>query len=250
MTQEMTPNQVVAWNLWQARKELGWSQETTSRALAEHGVDWEKATYYSAEAGRASEKQARRFSADEILAFALTFRKPFSTFLTPPANTTMVLEVQGEDGKSVSEPLQLRDLLELGLNRDLPDLSPLAERLREVATVIETFEEGRRPEPAAKAIVEHADRVSMESFPEMYGDTGRQRMAMSKARRAELAREHIGVILKAGGITRADDIPEDVREQLAKARDFYSDVVPLDEVPAYIESILSEQVRDVEEGSA
>lgn len=144
MTQERNPNQVVALNLWNERRARGWNQEEVSSRLAEHGVTWEKATYYAAEASR-SEKPARRFSADELLAFAMTFRRPVTWFLTPPEGVTMTLN---------EEPLYLRDLLEMGLQRDLPDLTPLAERLREVATAIETFEKVRQPEPGAAQITE------------------------------------------------------------------------------------------------
>ncbi len=161
----LTPNQVVAHRLWEARTSKGWSQQRSARELAEWGFGWSKATYSAAEASRDPAKTARRFSADEILAFALTFGKPLSWFLTPPEGFEMALGDQ---------PLHLRDVLELGLHRDLGDLRPIAERLREVATAIEVFEEGRQPEPAAAAIVRQA--TSTQIGDEFGGETGKRRL--------------------------------------------------------------------------
>lgn len=165
---EMSPNQVVAENLWRARKAASLSQEQTSQALAERGVSWEKATYYAAEAGRHPDKEPRRFSADELIAFALIFEKPVAWFLTPPEDATLVLN---------KEPLYLRDLLEIGLNEYLGDMRPLAELARQFATAVETFEEGRRPESEAEAITRATVDLGHES-----GDLAKRRLAMEMER--------------------------------------------------------------------
>lgn len=147
----LTPNQVVATVLRDERKARGWSWERVCQELAEYGVSWEKTTYYAAEASRLPDSAPRRFSADELLAFALIFEKPVTWFLTPPEGVSMSM---------AGEPLFLRDLLQLGLHRELADLRPLAERLREVANAIETFEEGRQPEIKAAAVVRGTSQLS------------------------------------------------------------------------------------------
>lgn len=148
----MTPNQVVAWNLWQERKRRGWNHERMSRRLAEHGVLWEKATYYAAEASRDPDNdKPRRFSADEILAFSLAFDLPVASFLVPPQDAVMVVGTD-EDKHPVSNVR----LMEAGVARDLADMRDLAERLRALATAIEVFEDARQPEPRAAAMTRAA----------------------------------------------------------------------------------------------
>jgi transcriptional regulator with XRE-family HTH domain len=77
-------NQVVAYNLAQAREAKGWSQEEAGRQLEPHlGVAWSKATFSQAE--RAIDPgKSRAFSADELIAFADTFGLPVVWFLLPP----------------------------------------------------------------------------------------------------------------------------------------------------------------------
>lgn len=80
-----TPNQVVAYNLRRARVLRGWSQEETAIRLEEHlGVRWSNASYSVAERSTDRPERIRNFTADEIVAFARTFRLPVTWFFFPP----------------------------------------------------------------------------------------------------------------------------------------------------------------------
>ena len=80
----MTPNQLVAFNLRQARLRKGWTQEETAERLEPFlGERWSKATFSVAERSVDEEGRRRVFSADEIYAFARAFELPVSFFLAP-----------------------------------------------------------------------------------------------------------------------------------------------------------------------
>jgi hypothetical protein len=71
----LTPNQVVAFNLAQARQWRGWTQDQAKR--------WSKASVSQAERSIAG-KFVRNFDADEIVAFARAFELPLGWFFMPP----------------------------------------------------------------------------------------------------------------------------------------------------------------------
>lgn len=80
----LTPNQVVAWNLAQARAWRGWTQDQTAEALEPYlGVRWSKASVSQAERSITG-KMVRNFTADEIVAFARCFAVPVTWFFMPP----------------------------------------------------------------------------------------------------------------------------------------------------------------------
>lgn len=80
----LSPNQVVAYNLAQARLLRGWTQEQAADALEPHvGKRWSKATFSAAERSVDGER-VRQFDADEIVAFARAFELPVSWFFLPP----------------------------------------------------------------------------------------------------------------------------------------------------------------------
>lgn len=80
----LSPNQVVAYNLAQARMLRGWTQEQAAEALEVHvGTRWSKATFSAAERSVDGER-VRQFDADEIVAFARAFDLPVSWFFLPP----------------------------------------------------------------------------------------------------------------------------------------------------------------------
>lgn len=80
----LTPNQVVAYNLAQARLLRGWTQDQASAALEPHvGKRWSKATFSAAERSVDGER-VRQFDADEVVAFARAFDLPVSWFFLPP----------------------------------------------------------------------------------------------------------------------------------------------------------------------
>ena len=80
-----TPNQVVAYNLRQARVLRGWTQEEAAERLAPHlGEKWSAASYSLAERSTERPERVRHFSADDITAFCLTFELPILWFFFPP----------------------------------------------------------------------------------------------------------------------------------------------------------------------
>lgn len=80
-----TPNQVVAYNLRQARVLRGWTQEEAAEKLAPHlGEKWSAASYSLAERSTERPERVRHFSADDITAFCLTFELPILWFFFPP----------------------------------------------------------------------------------------------------------------------------------------------------------------------
>jgi hypothetical protein len=80
----LTPNQVIAFNLAQARQWKGWTQEQAAQALEPYlGKRWSKASVSQAERSIAG-KFVRNFDADEIVAFARAFELPIGWFFMPP----------------------------------------------------------------------------------------------------------------------------------------------------------------------
>ncbi len=80
----MSPNQIVAYNLRNARLLQNWTQDTATEKLAPLlGVRWSKASYSAAERS-VTGTRIRQFTADEIVAFATAFELSVSFFLTPP----------------------------------------------------------------------------------------------------------------------------------------------------------------------
>lgn len=80
----MTPNQVVAFNLAQARAWKRWTQDEAAEALAPYlGSRWSKANFSAAERSFDGTR-IRNFDADEIVAFAQAFELPVTFFFMPP----------------------------------------------------------------------------------------------------------------------------------------------------------------------
>lgn len=81
---ELTPNQVVAFNLAKAREIRGLSQTEAGAALEQFlGTKWSKATFSAAERS-IDGKRIKTFSADEIVAFARCFGLSVCSFFEPP----------------------------------------------------------------------------------------------------------------------------------------------------------------------
>jgi transcriptional regulator with XRE-family HTH domain len=79
----MSPNQVVAYNLFQARQERRWTQAQAAEALEPHlGVRWTVAQVSAAERS-VDGTRVRQFSADDIVAFAQAFELPVTYFFLP-----------------------------------------------------------------------------------------------------------------------------------------------------------------------
>lgn len=84
MTQPITANQLVAYNLARIRKALGLSQEQAAKQLEPYlGEHWSKAVYSAAERSYHG-KRVRHFTADDLTALSLAFGVPVTYFLMPP----------------------------------------------------------------------------------------------------------------------------------------------------------------------
>lgn len=111
----LTPNQIVAFNLYRARALRGWTQQEAAERLEKYlGTRWSKASFSAAERSVAGER-VRQFSADEITAFAIAFDLPIGWFFLPPGASEHVRRL-----RTVVEVgggwLRVGDMLELVLN--------------------------------------------------------------------------------------------------------------------------------------
>jgi len=80
----LSANQIVSYNLGQARLWKNWTQEQAAEAIEPYlGVRWSKASVSQAERS-VDGNFIRNFSADEIVAFAQAFEVPVTWFFMPP----------------------------------------------------------------------------------------------------------------------------------------------------------------------
>src|SRR3546814_14632330 len=80
----LTPNQVVAYNLAQARALKGWTQDQAAEALEPHlGARWSSASYSAAERS-VDGNRIRNFEADGIVAFDRAYELPINWLFHPP----------------------------------------------------------------------------------------------------------------------------------------------------------------------
>jgi hypothetical protein len=134
----LTPNQVVAYNLAQARLLRNWTQEEAAEALEPYlGRRWSKASFSAAERSVDGDR-IRQFEADEIVAFARAFHLPVSWFFLPPppwAAPGIPARLKSPGAERFGEPLALladlvfgddeqRAVLELRLQAFLQELGP------------------------------------------------------------------------------------------------------------------------------
>jgi transcriptional regulator with XRE-family HTH domain len=100
---DLSPNQVVAYNLGRAREARGWSQEEAGRRLEPFlGTPWSKATFSQAERS-VDPGRSRGFSADEIVAFARCFGYPVTWFFLPPPPGTAGMPRRAETGETPNQ---------------------------------------------------------------------------------------------------------------------------------------------------
>lgn len=82
-----TINQVIAWNLREARRLRRWTQAETARRLEPYlGTRWSTPNYSLAERSYMRPDRIRNFTGDELGAFVLCFRLPVLWFFLPPSN--------------------------------------------------------------------------------------------------------------------------------------------------------------------
>jgi hypothetical protein len=80
----LTPNQIVAYNLAQARTWKGWTQEQAAAELEPYlGTRWSKASVSAAERS-VDGQRVRQSSADDLVAFSRCFGVPVGFFFLPP----------------------------------------------------------------------------------------------------------------------------------------------------------------------
>ncbi len=80
----LSPNQIVAYNLTQARFERQWTQDEAAEALEPYlGALWSRAVWSAAERS-VDGSRVRLFTADDIVAFARGFDLPITYFFLPP----------------------------------------------------------------------------------------------------------------------------------------------------------------------
>lgn len=118
----LTPNQVIAYNLAQARLLKDWTQDQACEALEPHlGTRWSKANYSAAERS-VDGNRIRQFDADEIVAFARAFDLPISWFFLPPppwASPGIPAKLQTPDAERFGAPLALLADLVFGSDHHL-----------------------------------------------------------------------------------------------------------------------------------
>jgi hypothetical protein len=106
----LSPNQVIAYNLAQARQDRGWTQDQACDALEPYlGNRWSKANYSAAERS-VDGKRVRQFDADEIVAFARAFDLPVTWFFMPPppwASPGVPAKLRTPDAERFGAPLAL-----------------------------------------------------------------------------------------------------------------------------------------------
>ena len=153
----LTPNQVIAFNLAQARLEKGWTQTEACDALKPYlGTRWSKANYSAAERS-VDGNRIRQFDADEIVAFARTFDLPVTWFFMPPppwASPVSRRSSRTPDAERFGAPLAMladlifgadypRALMQLRFQAFLDELgpNPLSDAQQRVADLVETRKE-------------------------------------------------------------------------------------------------------------
>jgi len=135
----MTANQLVAFNLRNAREGLGLTQEMAAQRLEPYiGKRWSVASFSDAERS-ADNGRTREFDANELLAFSQAFGKPIAWFFTPPADLESVdAGAPLERSRSVSRA----ELLKAIEGSTLWDSTVVAQ-LRGVVDALEEIERNR-----------------------------------------------------------------------------------------------------------
>jgi hypothetical protein len=111
-TVKITPNQIVAFNLTEARRLRGWTQEEAAAELEPYvGARWSKATFSSAERS-IDGRRVRQFTADEIVAFSRCFDVPIGYFFMPPRPSQSETPVRFATAEDHDLGLSLAELLD------------------------------------------------------------------------------------------------------------------------------------------
>lgn len=168
----LTPNQIVAFNLAEARLWRNWTQEEAAEALEPYlGVRWSKGSFSAAERS-VDGGRVRQFSADEIVAFARAFDLPVGWFFLPPpawhaGKAVKVLTPDG--GPNGVQPSELIDVvfgtaeqqavIEMRLQSYLQDLG--VDRLTDTQEAIRRTVNARVEEIVRHSLGQLADAQTM-----------------------------------------------------------------------------------------
>lgn len=96
-----TINRVVSYNVRRARVAQGKTQEQAARSLGvQTGRPWSKASYSAAERA-AHGGRVKEWSANELVALAITFGLPVSYFLLPPEEDAKDVPPEWAEGTSI-----------------------------------------------------------------------------------------------------------------------------------------------------
>lgn len=110
---QITPNQVVAYNLAEARALRGWTQEEAAVELERFvGARWSKATFSAAERS-IDGRRVRQFTADDIVAFARCFRVPVGFFFMPPRPSQSVTPLRLRTAEDSWSGVTLAELIDV-----------------------------------------------------------------------------------------------------------------------------------------
>lgn len=188
---ELSPNQVVAYNLRRGRTGLRrWTQAETAERLEPYlGTRWSVAVYSAAERS-VDGKRVREFTADDIDAFSRAFEVPISFFFVPPSADDTVGHPQ-----ATAEPSSATDVIARLFALDTPTKNRILEAIgpqpldREpeiIGQLVDTFTElrdqvgmlqsqTRAYHEMAKDIrrAQHAERESLEPR-QLEGETLRE----------------------------------------------------------------------------
>lgn len=183
----LSPNQVVAYNLAQARLLRGWTQDKAADALEPHiGARWSKATFSAAERSMDGER-VRQFDADEIVAFARTFDLPVSWFFLPPPPWPapgVPAKLRTASSGRFGEPLAVLADLVFGDDQDLAQMAvrlraffdqlgpnPLSDAQQRVVTLVDT----KKAELVRASIADLGDwQTSLRSLANQLEDLARR----------------------------------------------------------------------------
>jgi len=95
----LSANQVVSYQLREARELRGWTQTETGERLGVYlGVRWSEASVSQAENSCYPGRRRREFTGDELVALARCFELPMAFFLVPPPGCRLATSDGGDDG--------------------------------------------------------------------------------------------------------------------------------------------------------
>jgi transcriptional regulator with XRE-family HTH domain len=162
----LTPNQLVAAKLREARLQRGWTQEEAAARLEPYlGERWSVAVFSAAERSVAG-KRVRQFTADDIAAFAKAFDMSPAWFVSEYTDKDLARDIEG--ARRVVSPGELRH--EAGklrerndeLRRQVAENESLAVSLSTLARILEQ----EPPEPATVEEAEALARALVQAPPQ------------------------------------------------------------------------------------